>query len=174
MGISTSENSKSGRRHEMSLKDPGHLLSLGLGAGLVPKAPGTWGSLLAVPLFIVLSPHGHMLYVTVVVLMFAAGVYLSGRTARALGVHDDSSIVIDEVVGMLVTWVAVEPGWFTIVAGFALFRFFDIAKPWPVYRIDQSYEGGLGIMLDDLAAGLMAAVVLQVLLHYAPAGLAGA
>lgn len=172
--MATGTSDKHNHKHSISLKDPGHLLSLGLGAGLMPKAPGTWGSLLAVPVFIVLSPYGQGLYIVVIGVLFAAGVYLSGRTARALGVHDHSSIVIDEVVGMLVVWVAVEPGWFPIVAGFVLFRFFDVVKPWPVSRIDRSVEGGLGIMLDDLAAGVMAAAVLQLLLRYAPPTLIGA
>lgn len=148
------------------------MLSLGLGAGLVPKAPGTWGSLLALPLFVVLNPYGPVVYTGVVVALFVLGVYLSQRTARALGVHDHDAIVIDEVVGMLATWVAVDPGWLTIVAGFALFRFFDIVKPWPIRRIDQDVTGGMGIMLDDLIAGAMAAVVLQVLVEVAPAVLA--
>ena len=150
-------------RRGILLTDPGHLLSLGLGAGLMPKAPGTWGSLLAVPLFLVLHPYGRLAYVVVIAGLFAAGVYLAGRTARALGVHDHSAIVIDEVVGMLVTWVAADPGWISIPVGFALFRLFDIAKPWPVRWIDQRVEGGMGIMLDDVAAGLMAAAVLQLL-----------
>jgi len=152
----------------VSLADPGHLLALGLGTGLMPKAPGTWGALLAVPLFLVLHPYGPVAYVMVVAALFVLGVYVSGRTARALGVHDHSAIVIDEIVGMLVTWVAVAPGWTTILAGFALFRFFDILKPWPVGRIDRSVSGGTGIMLDDLAAGLMAAAVLQALVYLAP------
>lgn len=159
-------------RQSISLMDPGHMLSLGLGAGLVPRAPGTWGSLLAVPLFIVLHPYGQATYIVVVAALFVLGVYLSGRTARALGVHDHSAIVIDEVVGMLVTWVAVGPGWPTILAGFVLFRFFDIVKPWPIRRIDQELTGGMGIMLDDLVAGVMAAVVLQVLVYVAPPALA--
>jgi phosphatidylglycerophosphatase A len=149
----------------VSLADPGHLLSLGLGTGLLPRAPGTWGSLLGVPLFLLLHPLGQVSYVLLVIALFVLGVYISGRTARALGVHDHSAIVIDEVVGMLVTWVLVGPGWFTIVAGFVLFRLFDILKPWPVSWIDRSVSGGLGIMLDDLVAGLMAAVVLQVLIQ---------
>lgn len=158
--------------HSISLADPGHMLSLGLGAGLVPKAPGTWGSLLAVPLFIVLHPYGHTTYVVAVAGLFVLGVYLSGRTARALGVHDHSAIVIDEVVGMLVTWVGTGPGWLTVVAGFVLFRFFDIVKPWPVRRIDREFTGGMGIMLDDVVAGAMAAAVLQLLIYVSPPALA--
>jgi phosphatidylglycerophosphatase A len=154
--------------HAISLTDPGHMLSLGLGAGLLPKAPGTWGSLLAVPLFIIVNPYGQTVYIAVAALVFVGGVFLSGRTARALGVHDHSAIVIDEVAGMMVTWVAAEPGWFTIVAGFALFRFFDVVKPWPIRRIDENFTGGMGIMLDDLLAGIGAAVVLQLLLYVAP------
>lgn len=174
MVINTSPDGNGRGTGGVSLRDPGHLLSLGLGAGLMPRAPGTWGSLLAVPVFLVLSAYPEWLYIVVVAVLLAAGVYLAGRTARALGVHDHSAIVIDEVVGMLVTWVAIEPGWFAIVAGFLLFRLFDVLKPWPIYRIDQSFEGGLGIMLDDLVAGVMAAVVLQALLRYAPAALLGA
>jgi len=145
------------------------MLSLGLGTGLLPRAPGTWGSLLAVPLFIVLHPYGQAVFIASVAALFVIGVYLSGRTARALGVHDHQAIVIDEVAGMLVTWIAVEPGWATIAAGFLLFRLFDILKPWPIRRIDQSLSGGAGIMLDDLVAGLMAAAVLQLLVQVAPA-----
>ena len=148
------------------LTDPGHLLSLGLGTGLMPRAPGTWGSLLAIPLFVVIDPYGQVAYIAVVAALFCAGVYLAGRTARALGVHDHGAIVIDEIVGMLVTWIAIAPGWFTVIAGFVLFRVFDIVKPWPIQRIDRDVEGGMGIMLDDLIAGAMAAVVLQVLVYF--------
>lgn len=158
----------------ISLADPGHLLSLGLGAGLIPKAPGTWGSLLALPVFVVLNPYGQAIYVACVITLLIVGVYLSGRTARALGVHDHSAIVIDEVVGMLVTWIGVDPDAFTIVAGFVLFRFFDIVKPWPIHRIEAGFSGGTGIMLDDVAAGLMAAAVLQLLLYYPPLAFVGA
>lgn len=152
----------------IALRDPGHLLSLGLGAGLMPRAPGTWGALLAVPLYLVLHPYGQVTYVLVVGAAFCAGVYLSGRTARALGVHDHAAIVIDEVVGMLVTWTGARPGWTVILVGFVLFRLFDILKPWPIRRIDEGLKGGMGIMLDDLLAGLMAAAVLQLLLYWTP------
>jgi len=158
----------------VSLTDPGHLLALGLGAGLMPKAPGTWGSLLAIPVYLVLHPYGQAVSIAWVLLLWAAGVYLAGRTARALGVHDHGAIVIDEVVGLLVTLVAVEPGWFGIAAGFLLFRFFDIVKPYPIKRIDQGLGGGMGIMLDDVVAGIMAAVVLQGLFYLAALLLGGA
>jgi len=158
----------------VSLADPGHLLALGLGTGLMPRAPGTWGTLLGLPLFLALSPYSLHLYISAVALLFAAGIYVAGRTARALGVHDHSAIVIDEVVGMLVTLAAVEPGWFGVIAGFALFRFFDIVKPWPIRWVDRAMGGGLGIMLDDVLAGLMAAVVLQGLLYWAPLPFIGA
>lgn len=162
------------RSADVPLSDPGHLLALGLGAGLAPGAPGTWGSLLALPLFLILHPYGQALYVVVALGLLGAGIYLAGRTARALGVPDHNAIVIDEVVGMLVTWTAVPPGWFTVLAGFVLFRLFDIFKPWPIRWIDRHVSGGMGIMLDDLAAGIMAAAVLQALLQVAPAGVVGA
>jgi phosphatidylglycerophosphatase A len=134
----------------------------------MPRAPGTWGALLAVPIYLVLYPHGQAVYITVVAAMFGAGVYLSGRTAKALGVHDHSAIVIDEVVGMLVTWIGAAPGWVVVLVGFVLFRLFDILKPWPIRRVDEGLEGGAGIMLDDLLAGLLAAAVLQLLLYWSP------
>lgn len=155
-------------RREISLADPGHLLAIGLGTGLMPKAPGTWGSVLAVPIFIVLAPYGQAAYAAAVAALFLAGVYLAGRTARALGIHDHNAIVIDEVAGMLATWVGAEPGWLAIGLGFVLFRIFDIAKPWPIRRIDRDVQGGVGIMLDDLLAGAMAAIVLQILLYWSP------
>jgi len=161
-------------KHGVSLRDPGHLLALGLGTGLMPRAPGTWGSLLGLPLVIVLSPYGPFVYLTAVALLFAAGVYLAGRTARALGVHDHSAIVIDEVVGMMVTLMWVEPDWLVVAAGFVLFRFFDIVKPWPIKRIDREVAGGLGIMLDDVVAGILAAIVVQALLYWAPLSFLGA
>lgn len=155
-------------RPGIALRDPGHLLSLGLGAGLMPRAPGTWGSLLAVPIYLVLYPYGQAVYIIVVAVMFGAGIYLTGRTAKALGVHDHPAIVIDEVAGMMVTWLGAPPSWPVVLIGFVLFRLFDILKPWPIRRIDEGLGGGTGIMVDDLLAGLMAAAVLQLLLYWPP------
>lgn len=149
--------------HPIPLTDFRHLVSVGFGTGLIARAPGTWGALLAIPVFLTLGSCGPITYTLVVSSLFLAGIHVAGRTARALGVHDHNAIVIDEVVGMLVAWVAVDPGWLAVVAGFALFRLIDILKPWPVYWLDRRVTGGLGIMLDDLVAGLMAAAVLALI-----------
>lgn len=142
------------------LRRPDHLLAFGLGAGLFPRAPGTAGTLVAVPLVLAMSALPTMAYLAVTVLMFFAGIWLCGRTATDLGVHDHSGIVWDEIVGYLVTvaWVPREGLW--LVAGFVLFRLFDIWKPWPISVLDRRVKGGLGIMLDDLLAGLVAAGLL--------------
>ena len=147
------------------LADPGHLLALGFGTGCAPVAPGTFGTLAGIPLFVVLQWLPLPVYAGVVALAFVAGIWLCGRTARALGVHDHSGIVWDEVVGYLVTMTAVPVKWPWIVAGFLLFRLLDIWKPWPIRILDRRVGGGFGIMLDDLAAGIFAAIMLNVSLY---------
>jgi phosphatidylglycerophosphatase A len=137
------------------------LLSLGLGSGLSPVAPGTCGTLLAIPPYLLLAQLSLPYYLLAVLLAFAAGVYLCGYTSTALGVHDHSGIVWDEFVGFWITMIAVPPTWQWILAGFVLFRLFDIVKPWPVKVADANMKGGFGIMFDDVLAGLYALVGLQ-------------
>ena len=143
------------------LRNPLHLLSLGLGSGLSPVAPGTCGTLLAIPPYLLLAQLSLPYYLLAVLLAFAAGVYLCGYTSTALGVHDHSGIVWDEFVGFWITMIAVPPTWQWILAGFVLFRLFDIVKPWPVKVADANMKGGFGIMFDDVLAGLYALVGLQ-------------
>lgn len=101
------------------------------------------------------------IYLALLVAGTVGGVYLCGFTARALGVHDHSGIVWDEIVGYFVTMFAAPEGWQWVLAGFVLFRFFDIVKPWPIHWLDRRVGGGLGIMLDDIVAGLFALAGLQ-------------
>ena len=151
------------------LLNPVHCLSLGFGSGMASWAPGTFGTLVGVPIYLVLS-HSVSLpaYLLVIAFMGALGVVLCGATARSLGVHDHPAIVWDEIVGFLITMIAAPPGWIWIVLGFGLFRTFDIWKPWPIGSLDRSIAGGLGIMADDVVAGLYALVALQVLVQFAP------
>ena len=93
--------------------------------------------------------------------MAVVGIWICGQTARDLGVHDHGGIVWDEIVGMLIALTAAPPGWLWLVAGFAMFRLFDVVKPWPISTLDREVGGGLGIMLDDILAGLCALAVLQ-------------
>ena len=142
-------------------RNPAHLLAFGLGSGAVPLAPGTAGTLAALPLYGLLAPLPAGWYLLACLLLFAVGVPLCGRVAADLGSGDPGGIVWDEWVGLLVTLWLVPPGWPWLVAGLVLFRLFDILKPWPVGWVDRRVGGGLGIMLDDLVAGLWAFLVIQ-------------
>lgn len=143
------------------LRHPLHLLAFGFGSGAVKRAPGTVGTLAAVPLFWLMSGVGPFGYALVVTLMFIAGVWLCHITARDLGVHDHPGIVWDEFVGLLLTLSAAPPGAVGLVFGFLWFRLFDIWKPWPIRWFDRHVEGGLGIMLDDVIAALFAIAALR-------------
>ncbi len=143
------------------LRDPRYLLAFGLGSGLSPWAPGTMGTLFALPLFWWLSGLSLLLYIAVVVLLFVVGVWLCQVTASGLAVHDHPGIVWDEVVGYLVTMIALPANGYWMLAGFVLFRFFDILKPWPIHVILTKSKSAIGIMFDDVLAGLFAAVLLQ-------------
>jgi len=145
------------------LSNPIHCLAFGFGSGLAPKAPGTFGTLLAVPLYLLLSQLSLLPYILVVVIAFAIGIYLCGRTATDLGVHDHPGIVWDEFVGFCITMIAAPAGWLWVVIGFILFRLFDIWKPWPIRFFDKNVESGLGIMIDDVLAGIYALLVLQLI-----------
>jgi len=145
------------------LSNPIHLLSLGFGSGLSPYAPGTMGTLVAIPLYLLLSRLELWPYLIVVVAGFLLGIYLCDKTSKALGVHDHSGIVWDEIIGYWITMIAIPAvTWQWILAGFVLFRFFDIVKPWPVKIADKRVPGGFGIMFDDLLAGLYALACIQI------------
>jgi phosphatidylglycerophosphatase A len=140
---------------------PHHWLAYGFGAGLSPWAPGTLGTLAAVPLYLLLAGLPLAGYLGVLLLFFALGLWACGKTARELNAHDPSAIVWDEILGFLLTMAAAPPGWLWMALGFVLFRFFDILKPWPIRELDRRVSGGLGVILDDLLAGVMAWVVLK-------------
>lgn len=136
------------------------LLATGLGAGYMPKAPGTFGSLVGLTLVYVLRPLPFFYYFIFVVAFSLASIWISGRAEKLFGEKDAQQIVIDEIAGILVTFILVPFIPITVVAGFLLFRLFDIWKPYPISRM-QEWEGGLGIVVDDLAAGLYANLSLQ-------------
>jgi phosphatidylglycerophosphatase A len=147
------------------LLNPAHCLSLGFGAGLSPKAPGTLGTLVAIPLYLAIVQLALPWYLAVVGIGFCGGIWLCGYTGKVLGVHDHGGIVWDEIIGFWITMIAVPPAWQWILLGFVLFRIFDIIKPWPVGFADRRLQGGLGVMVDDLLAGLYALACMQVALQ---------
>lgn len=145
-----------------AFSSPIHFLALGFGAGLAPKAPGTFGTLVAIPVFLLAQFLSWPLYLILLVVGFVVGVYLCDVTAKNLGVDDHPGIVWDEIIGFLVCMFGLPVTWQWILAGFVAFRFFDILKPWPISYLDKNFSGGFGIMIDDLLAGIFAAVLLQV------------
>lgn len=148
------------------LKNPVHFFAFGFGSGLSPVAPGTFGTLAAIPIYLALIHSVNSLtYLLVVVLFSLVGFWLCGKTAKDLGVHDHPGIVWDEIVGFLITMYQAPLGWVWIIVGFALFRVFDILKPWPIRFLDEKVESGIGIMLDDILAGFFAWVVLQLIVN---------
>ena len=148
------------------LKDPGHCLALGFGSGLAPRAPGTFGSVVGVLLHLGLAPLDWPAQLASLALLFLIGIPLCARTARALQVHDHPAIVWDEVVAMALVLVLADGSAASLAAGFALFRLFDIGKPWPIRWFDRHVHGGLGVMLDDLVAAVFAAALLALLQQF--------
>jgi phosphatidylglycerophosphatase A len=142
------------------MKDPVHILAFGFGTGLAPFAPGTFGSLPGLVLFWLTLDFGLYVQLGVALTMALAGIWICGESAKRIGVHDHGGIVWDEIVGMYVTLLAAPmsiTGW---VLAFVLFRVMDIVKPWPIRDMDHRIRGGVGIMLDDLAAALYASILL--------------
>jgi len=142
------------RRH------PAQLLAFGFGSGLSPVAPGTAGTLVAVPIYLVVAEWGLLYYSLFILVTLLAGIWLCDVASRQLGVHDHPGIVWDEFVGFWIAMAALPVTWTSLILGFALFRFFDIVKPWPISWLDKKVSGGFGIMIDDIAAGIASALVL--------------
>ncbi len=151
-----------------------HWLAFGLGSGLAPRAPGTLGSLAALPFFLLWMPMSRLGFALSMLVFFLLASWICERTSRDLGVHDHGGIVIDEFLGQ---WLALSPllqrslsatSFALMLLGFVFFRFFDILKPGPIAWLDRHVHGGLGIMLDDVLAGIAAAVCLQLVLLLLP------
>jgi phosphatidylglycerophosphatase A len=142
---------------------PAHLIAFGFGSGLAPKAPGTVGTLLGLPLFWLVAAAAHDLPNRVVLLIaaFLVGIWACARTGRALGMADHGGMVWDEIVAFALVLLFTPAGWLWIALAFALFRLFDILKPWPIRLADTHFKSGFGVMFDDLLAALYAIAILK-------------
>ena len=143
------------------LRHPAHVIALGAGAGLVPGAPGTAGTLLAFPLYWALTPqYTAPMLLALIALAFALGIWVCGRTGRALGVSDHGAIVWDEIVAFMLVLVFTPPGYVWQTGAFLLFRLFDILKPPPIRYFERKWKNGFGVMFDDLLAACYTLLVL--------------
>lgn len=142
------------------LRDPAMLVAFGFGSGLSPKAPGTAGTLLALVLFPLIAGLPLPWYLGLLAATVVIGTLVSDIAARRLGVHDHGGIVIDEIAGLWLALCTFPATWPWMLAGFVLFRLFDIWKPWPIRTLDRRLGGGFGIMADDLVAGVFAWLIL--------------
>ena len=152
--------------HRKVLRNPLLFIAFGFGSGLSPFAPGTMGTLVAIPLWYLMTGLTFIQYEIIVLAGVIGGFALCEYATRKLGVHDHPGIVWDEITAYWITMLLLPPEWPWALAGFVVFRFFDIVKPWPVSWCDRHLKGGVGVMLDDVLAGAMASIVLQAAYYF--------
>ncbi len=139
------------------------ILATGFGVGYSPVAPGTLGTLIAIPIYYFLSEIHFPLYEITLIAFFFLSVWISENAERFFGKKDDQRIVIDEVIGFLITMLWVPKTLLFVIIGFFLFRFFDILKPFPIRRLEKGFKGGFGIVLDDVVAGVYANIIFRLI-----------
>lgn len=159
-------------RSRINLSNPWHLLGVGFGSGLSNVVPGTMGTIASIPFYLLLVQLPFYAYCLIVLIAGAIGIMICQRTSDDMQVHDHGSIVWDEFVGFWITMSVIPMlglpvyDWKSILAGFVLFRIFDMVKPWPIGMLDRRIHGGFGIMIDDVLAGIMSAISLYILVIF--------
>lgn len=149
---------------KLLIAHPAHFLSLGFGSGLAKKAPGTFGTLAGLPIFWLISSYALTTQLAIISGLFLIGIYVCAKTGKALGVADHGAIVWDEIVAIMLVLAFTPLHWFWWLIVFALFRLFDIWKPFPIRQFDAKLKNGFGVMFDDLLAGIYAIAALKGLL----------
>ncbi|RDI45175.1 phosphatidylglycerophosphatase A family protein [Aquicella lusitana] len=144
-------------------QNPLYFIAFGLGSGAVPFAPGTFGTLMAIPFYLLLRPLPLGIYLLVVLAFVILSSLLCEHISRNIHLHDHPGMCIDEFAGFFVAMINAPHGFSWILLGFLLFRLFDIWKPWPIYFLDKNVHGGFGMVLDDVVAGLYAMIVIQLI-----------
>lgn len=153
---------------DIALKTYAGFFAFGFGSGLSPFAPGTFGTLAAIPLYLILIQMSWPMYAWLVLIAFVIGVKLCDVTGARLGVHDYGGIVWDEFVGFWITMFLISFTWQNVIIGFFVFRFFDIVKPPPIGWLDRKVSGGFGVMIDDVLAGFYSMLVMLLVDRYIP------
>lgn len=143
-------------------QNPWHFIAAGFGSGAMPIIPGTFGTLMAIPFYLLMKDFSFQLYLVITIIFCIFSMYLSDKVAKEINVHDHPGMNIDEFAGFFATMLFVPATPYYIIAGFILFRIFDILKPFPINWIDQHVHGGFGIVLDDIVAGIVSGLVLVV------------
>jgi phosphatidylglycerophosphatase A len=144
-------------------QNPWYFIAFGLGSGTIPIAPGTFGTLMAIPFYLLFQSLPTSGYIFLLLCLTAISIWILDRVSREIQVHDHPGMCLDEFIGYFVTMTAAPTGWAWVVIGFILFRLFDIFKPWPINVLDKNIHGGLGIVLDDVVAGIFAAISIQII-----------
>jgi phosphatidylglycerophosphatase A len=142
---------------------PTHFIAFGFGSGAIPVAPGTFGTFMAIPFYLMMQPLSTGHYFILLIIITALSMWLCDKVSKEINVHDHQGMCLDEIVGYLVTMFSAPHGFRWMLWGFLLFRLFDIVKPWPINLIDQKVKGGVGVILDDVLAGIYSFIVLHIL-----------
>ena len=144
-------------------KNPLYFIAFGFGSGASPIAPGTVGTIVAIPFYLLLSQLSLTGYLFAVVAVIITSAWLCEHISKETHTHDHPGMNIDEFAGFFVTMIHAPHGWKWIILGFVFFRIFDIVKPWPINKIDENIHGGVGMVLDDVVAGIFSMVLIQIL-----------
>jgi len=139
---------------------PLHFLACGFGSGNLPIMPGTWGTLAAIPFYLIFAQLSLWMYITITILFNVIGILLCHIANRDFGTPDHPAIVWDEFAAFFIVMIGIPNTWYYITLGFIFFRLFDIFKPWPIRWVDQHIKGGIGVMLDDILAALISWFIL--------------
>lgn len=147
-------------------RDPLYFIAFGFGSGAAPFAPGTFGTLAAIPFYLSLSYLSLPFYIGFLIAFIVFTSWLCDKISRDTKTHDHPGMCIDEFAGFFVTMIAAPSGFIWILLGFVLFRIFDICKPWPIIYADEHIKGGFGMIFDDVLAGLYACACIQVIAYF--------
>jgi len=148
-------------------RNPLYFIAFGLGSGALPVAPGTFGTLVAIPCYLLLNQLPHYVYLLFVIAFIVFSSWLCDYISKQTNTQDHPGMCIDEFAGYFVTMLYAPAGWLWIVLGFVLFRLFDILKPWPISYLDKNVHGGFGMVLDDVVAGLFSCAIIQIVATFA-------